>query len=418
VTEPATIREWGHLAIGEGGLSEQTARRLCLLSECLTRRLRVSRPVLSRTARPSLQAGQVVGVVVVLGASVEILPKIDRPDGAVRRALVHMLSVAHGLAVTDSEMARLATQGETLLEFLVGVFADRLRTAVRRGLPHSYRRQQDELLLFRGKLDITRQISRHIVRPHLLACQFDELSSDTPLARVLKAVVARLRSITRRAANVRRLAELSARFEYVSESADPLREPVALDRTNAAFHRLYAWSRLFLSGLWQSTTTGTTEGVALLFPMNDLFEMYVSRVVQSILAPGAAKLQHSGRFALTDRDQSMFALRPDIVVDNEVVIDTKWKTLVPEDRDVGVVQSDVYQMLAYAHAYEATRVVMLYPWHPGLPAPGIYRRWHITGTSVAFDIATVDIGCPDSVPTTVGGIIHDSEPVVIPVSGD
>ena len=405
MTETATVREWGHLPIGEEGVSEPTARRLSLLSERATRRLRVPQPVLARTARPSLQAGQVVGILAVPELNVEILPKIDRPDGAVRTALVHMLSVACGLPVADSEFARLATQDETLLEFLVGVFADRLLAAVRRGLPHRYRLQQDDLPLLRGKLDIRRQIARHVVRSDLLACSFDELSVNTPLNRVLKAAVVRLRSITRHAANARRLAELSARFEFVDESHDPLREPVALDRTNIAFHHLYAWSRLFLSGNWQSTTAGANAGVALLFPMNDLFETFVGRVMQSVLAPGAIRLQHTGRYALTARDQSVFALRPDIVVDNDTVIDTKWKMLNPDDRVVGVEQSDVYQMLAYAHAYEARRVVMLYPWHRGLPAPGIYRRWHIAGTSIAFDIATVDIGQPDSVPKALREII-------------
>ena len=101
----------------------------------------------------------------------------------------------------------------------------------------------------------------------------------------------------------------------------------------------------------------------------------------------------------------MFALRPDIVVDNDIIIDTKWKSLNPDDRVVGVEQSDVYQMLAYAHAYDARRVVLLYPWHPGLPAPGIYRRWSIAATSIAFDIATVDIGQPDSVPNALRKII-------------
>ena len=107
----------------------------------------------------------------------------------------------------------------------------------------------------------------------------------------------------------------------------------------------------------------------------------------------------------------MFALRPDIVVDNDIVIDTKWKTLNPDDGVVGVKQSDVYQMLAYAHAYRAERVILLYPWHARLPAPGVYRRWHVTGTSVAFDIATVNIGQPRSVATTVREIIDDPEPV-------
>ena len=228
---------------------------------------------------------------------------------------------------------------------------------------------------------------------------------DTPLNRVLKAAVVRLGSVTRHAANARRLAELSARLEFVGESHDPLREPVALDRTNIAFHRLYAWSRLFLSGKRQSTTTGANAGVALLFPMNDLFETFVGRVMQSVLASGSTQLQHTGRYALTARDQSVFALRPDIVVDNDIVIDTKWKPLNPDDRVVGVEQSDVYQMLAYAHAYDARRVVLLYPWHPGLQAPGIYRRWCIAATSIAFDIATVDIGRPDSVPKTLREII-------------
>lgn len=411
MTETATVREWGHLPIGEGGVSEPTARRLSLLSERATRELRVPQPILARTVRPSLQAGQVVGILAVPGASVEILPKIDQPDGAVRKALVHMLSVAYDLPVADNELTRLAAQDETLLEFLVGVFADRLLTAVRRGLPHRYRLRQDDLPLLRGKLDISRQIARHIARPDLLACRFDELSVDTPLNRVLKTTVVRLRSITRHAANARRLAELSARFEFVAESPDPLREPVALDRMNIAFHRLYAWSRLFLSGKWQSTTTGANAGVALLFPMNDLFETFVGRVMQSVLAPGATRLQHTGRYALTARDQSMFALRPDIVVDNDIVIDTKWKRLKPDDRVVGVEQSDVYQMLAYAHAYEARRVVMLYPWHPGLPASGICRRWSIAGTSIAFDIATVDIGQPDSVPRVLQEIIDSREPI-------
>jgi 5-methylcytosine-specific restriction enzyme subunit McrC len=189
-----------------------------------------------------------------------------------------------------------------------------------------------------------------------------------------------------------------------------LREPVALDRTNIAFHCLYSWSRLFLSARWQSTTTGTSTGVALLFPMNDLFEAFVGRAMQSALAPGSTRLQHSGRHALIDRDQSLFALRPDIVVDNDTVIDTKWKSLIPDDPVIGVKQSDVYQMLAYANAYEARRVVMLYPWHPGLSAPGIYRRWNIAGTSIAFDIATVDVGQPDSVPTTLRDIISAPEP--------
>lgn len=404
-----TLREWDHLAVGEPGVTEAIARRLLLLSERATRQLRVPQPVLTRTARPSLRAGQVVGVLEVPGASVEILPKIDGSCGAVRKALVHMLAETHDLPVADSELARLSIQNQSFLEILIAVFADRLLAAVRRGLPHRYRHRQDDLPLLRGKLDVRRQTARHLLRADLLACTFDELSADTPLNRVLKAAVMRLGSIARHTANIRKLSELSARLEFVGTSPDPFREPVTLDRTNTAFHRLYLWARLFLAGDWQSTTTGGIEGIALLFPMNDLFEAFVGRSMKTALGPKSVRLQHTGRYALTSRGSPVFALRPDIVVDGNIVIDTKWKELKPDDPVVGVDQSDVYQMLAYQRAYQAQRLVLLYPWHKGLPSPGIYRRWHVAGTAVPFDIATVDIGQPASVPVTLGEIVSEPE---------
>ena len=412
MTKTWTVREWGHLPIGEAGVSEAAARQLLVLSKRATRQLRVPKPVLTRTVSQSLQAGQVVGVLAVPGASVEILPKIDHGNDAIRKALVHMLAVAHGLPVADSELARLATQIENLLEILIAVFADRLLIAVRRGLPHRYRLRQDDLPLMRGKLDLRRQIARHVLRSDLLACNFDELSVNTPLNRVLKAVVARLSSIARHAANVRKLAELSARFEFVEEIQNPLREPVQLDRSNTAFHRLYVWARLFLAGEWQSTTSGAKEGVALLFPMNDLFEAFVGRSLKAALVSSSVQLQHTRSHALTAQGGPLFALRPDIVIDNDIVIDTKWKELKSCDRVVGVEQSDVYQMLAYARAYEARRLILLYPWHRGLPAPGTCRRWQIAGTTVPFDIATVNIGSPTSVPRTLREIVDGCKPAM------
>ena len=349
----ATIREWEHLRIGDGGLSPEIAERLHALAERETRRLRVPQAILTRTAQPSLRAGQVVGVLSVAGAVVEILPKIDGEDGSVRRALTHMLAVAWGLPVADSEPALLATQRENLLEVLVRLFADRLLVAVRRGLPHRYRTSEEDLPLLRGKLNVVRQVTHHAVHPGLLACRFDELSVDTPLNRVLKAAVGRLASTTRSELNRRKLAELVARFEFVGDSSDPLREPVRLDRTNIAFHRLHELARRFLGGVWQSTTTGGNEGIGLLFAMNDLFEEFVSRSVRAALAPTRVRLQDTGRHALSSAHQRLFALRPDIVVDDDIVIDTKWKVLETGEANLGVEQSDVYQMLAYARAYRA-----------------------------------------------------------------
>lgn len=417
----ASIREWQHLPIGPNDLPTDAADRLHALADKETRRLHMPQPVLARTAKPSLRAGQVVGVLSVPGASVEILPKVGgEGDGEVRRALTRMLAVAWGMPVADSEPALLATQHDDLLEVLIRLFADRLLVAVRRGLPHRYRLREDDLPLLRGKLNVPRQLARYAIRADRLACSFDELSVNTPLNRVLKAAVVRLAATTRSAANSRRLAELLARFEFVGESANPFAEPVRLDRTNTAFHRLHRMARLLLGRDWQSTTTGADEGYALLFPMNELFEEFVGLTLRAALSPQPVYLQHTGRYALEGQHRPLFALRPDIVVNDDLVVDTKWKELKPGEPTLGVEQADVYQMLAYARAYEATRLVLLYPWHEGLDQPGILRRWRIAGTTTPFDIATVNVGDPDTVRLTLRGIVgmgdRTSQPMQVPLS--
>ena len=204
---------------------------------------------------------------------------------------------------------------------------------------------------------------------------------------------------------MRKLVELLARFEFVGDSPNPIRESVRLDRTNNAFHRLYLLARRLLAGDWQSTTTGTGEGFALLFPMNDLFEEFVGRSIKVALGSRSVRLQDTGSYALEGQHERLFALRPDIVVDGDIVIDTKWKQLEPEERTLGVEQTDVYQMLAYARAYEARRLVLRYPWHESLARTPILRRWRVAGTGTLFEVAAVDVSRPEVVVKTLEEIV-------------
>ena len=427
-TDPAVsslvCREWQELRVGENGLTETEAGQLHALAERAGRQLkRGETGVLVRTRR-GLKAQQVVGVLAVPGRTLEILPKIDGKNDAVRDALVHMLFIAHDLRVADGALAGMARQSHDLLELLIRLFAVRLLAVVRRGLPRRYIACEEDLKLLRGRLDVVRQFTRHAVRPDRLACRFDELSEDTPLNRVLKAAVSRLARMTRSAANVRLLAELAARFEFTGDSPRPLEEPVRLDRTNTAYHDLYQLARLFLEGDWQGTAAGRPAGFALLFPMNDLFEAFVGRSLQSALAPRRVRLQARGKCALTDENgDSLFALRPDAVVEldgGRVVLDTKWKELRRERDDLGVAPGDIYQMLAYGRAYGAARVILLYPWHSDIgDDTGVVRQWTSAGAdSLRLDIATVDLARPKDVPDILGTIVNDvSDGVEMPAAG-
>ena len=409
-----SVREWETLPVGKAGLPEPDARRLHAAAERAARHLGLPETaVLTRTYR-GLKAGQVVGILSIPGRTIEILPKIDGEAGDVRAALIRMLAVAWDLRVAEGELATLDTQRHDLLELLLRLFANRLLTAVRRGMPRRYLTHEEDLALLRGRLDVKRQFTHLAVRPDRLACRYDELSEDTPLNRVLKAAVTRLAGLARFAASARRLSELAARFDFVRDSSDPLRESVRLDRTNMAFHDLYRLAKLFLSGDWQSTVGGRSVGFALLFPMDKLFEAFIGRSLKRALAPRTVHLQHRRRSALTGTNgEPLFALQPDVVIeesdDRPVVLDTKWKRLTPRARDgkttMGVAQSDIYQMLAYARAYGARRLVLIYPWHEEMGMrQGVHRRWFVTGMDCRLDVATVDVGRPGEVAEVLRGI--------------
>ena len=392
-------------------LDDLRADRLHATAERTRKRLRHPRPVLERT-RTGLKTGGVVGIVAAPGVTLEILPKIDGEDGAVRKALVSMLSVAWRLRVADGELAGLDTQRRDLLEVLIGLFANRLLVAVRRGLPRRYVGFEEDLRLLRGRLNVVRQVTSLAARPDVLACRFEELSANTPLNRVLKAAVRRLVRVTRSAANARLLGELAARFESVGDSPAPLKEPVRLDRTNAAYHDLHSLARLLLSGNWQSTTSGEALGFSLQFPMFQLFERFVGKILRRSAAPWLVQLQNTDHRALVDETQKpskqLFELRPDVVIQapaGPVVLDTKWKKLDGEDSELGVAQDDVYQMLVYGQAYGAERLVLLYPWLPGLKK-GVNRSWRVQGTQTQLDVATVDVGQPASVACALRGIVR------------
>ena len=350
-----TVREWHALTADEHGIEPEDISRLHVVAKRAARRLALPEDaVLKRTEKGNgLKAQQVVGVLTVPGITVEILPKVDGDDGAVRAALVQMLAVARGIRPVPGDLAAMATQVHDLLELFIRLFAERLLAAVRRGLPRRYVRHDQDLGVLRGTLNVKRQFTSLLTRPDLVACRFDELSEDTPLNRVFKAAATRLADLTRLWGNHRRLMELLARLDNVADSASPLQEPVALDRTNAAFHDVHRLAVMFLRGDWQQTATGRASGFSLLFPMNTLFEEFVGRSLQKALGADRVRLQHQ-RWAL---NSPRYLLRPDMVVDVQdqpVVLDTKWKRL-----DDGPIPDDVKQMLVYGQAYGAERVILV-----------------------------------------------------------
>lgn len=420
-----TVSEWGQIAYGSAPdeIPEPAAVRLAAVARSSSLGGRDGSRILSLRRR-DLRVGGIVGVAAVPGCSLEILPKIDgMNEEGVRGKLVHMLSIAADLPVSDNQTTQLQTQREDLLEMLIRVFAERTLEAVRRGMPRQYLEEQDELPALRGRLDIKRQFSVLAASPQKLACVYSALSPNFALNQIIKAAITHLIPFARLDATKRQLAELAFVYAEISDISPKLLkwDRVILDRTNTRWRDLLALARLLLDNLFQTTTNGTQAGVGLLFEMNTLFETYVARTLSQALRGQDFDVRPQGGrlFCLHDlaADKGRFQTKPDILVirdgETSLIVDTKWKRLASaaEDPKLGVSQADVYQMMAYAQLYQSPRVVLLYPHHPGLDqGEGVMGRHRILKTDSELTVATVDLSNTSDFGRRLAEILFPSSP--------
>ncbi|MBE7728247.1 McrC family protein [Komagataeibacter sp. FXV3] len=413
-----TVNEWGRIAVldrpREGGFTRPQANSLIAMARAHPLGGNEGTTILRDHFR-HLTAGQMVGVIAAPGCSLEIFPKIDRlgtssVDGrrTVRERLVRMLDVALGLDIGDGAASAMARQAEGLLDILIRLFADKLLTEARRGLPQAYLQHEDDLPALRGRLNVVRQFTAHAVRPDRLACRFDALSSDIPLLQIMKACVLTLRRHARAVETVRKLDELRFVFADIADvrvAALPWRA-VRIDRTSRRWEALFGLARLFLKRDWQATHHDpyAGQGITLLFPMNDLFEAYIAVLMQRSLRPAGFTVETQGGrlFCLIeegDQGRRRFQTRPDIIVRDRqssmpvTIVDTKWKRLSPaiEDAKHGVSQTDVYQMMAYGQLYACPDLLLLYPHHLGLGSGQFATDYLIHGSKDRLHLRSIDV---------------------------
>jgi len=408
VLPPRSIKEWDHIAYGDGEhqLPLWAADRLAAVANATRLGGSEKRRILEH-GRTSLRAGQVVGVIVAEGCSLEILPKIHGlADDVIRHRLVNMLAVAMDLDVASGRLTSLGWQRDNLLEILIGLFAAKLTDAVRLGMPRRYVPHEEDLPALRGRLDATRQFTSLAASPQKLASRFDELSVDIALNQIMQAAVRKLQKLSRSQSNQRSLRELSFAYADVTPHAQSrLRwDLVVLDRTNMRWRELLDLAQLLLGEKFQTTTSGADQGFSLLFEMNTLFERYVAKMLQRAArsTPLRVVAQQGGMYCLTELDggqSQRFHTKPDIRVlrgnETVLVIDTKWKRLSRrvDDPKQGISQADIYQMMAYGELYRSDHLMLLYPHHAGLgETDGITSQHQITRTSRFLSTATIDVG--------------------------
>jgi 5-methylcytosine-specific restriction enzyme subunit McrC len=364
--------------------------------------------------RIALQATQYVGVARFERQTFQILPRLYRdtsgdPAQQARQATRHLfslLSYAGMIPFQKSGHALLRPDTSDWFEILTRLFATALRDAWKRDPVRRYVTQEDMLTALRGKWLLPEQ-SRRPAQRHCFRTAHDDLTADNPLNQVLRFVVECLWQQTRDPENHDLLGALRQNMAEVAllpALSDSDFASAALSRPHRLYTPLLNLARLFREGGALSLLPGSAPAFAFLLDMNVLFEAFVIGFLQrhrnALFPPEWAsatllpQAQGARRFlAQTERGAAVL-LRPDILIRRgetfPLILDTKYKQPDVTERALGIVATDLYQMLAYAHRYACPRVLLLYP-RTGEQAEWQQRFAIQDGSGITLEAATLDL---------------------------
>jgi len=321
-----------------------------------------------------ITAKNYVGIITMKdGTSIEILPKIhsasaNQDIARTKKLLLDMLKTLRSAPYKTMQTSNLDIAKMNIFEIFVRMFIDEVFFIVKRGLKCSYGTIEENTTYFKGKMKFSQHIKlNHSHKEHNYV-EYDVFTADRPENRLLKSTLMYLYKQSRSSKNRSDIKVLLTAFGDVPPSTDYMTDFAKHipDRHIKDYTTALLWCRIFLQGKSFTSYSGSEVAIALLFPMETLFESYIAALTRKALVGSGCTLStQDERHYLFDKPQKQFRLRPDIVItngtDNIFIMDTKWKILSSQKHNYGISQADMYQMYAYQKKYNAKNVTLLYP---------------------------------------------------------
>lgn len=303
------------------------------------------------------------------GTVIEILPKIaggNLTEGETKQIFLEMLKTLKDVSFKDFNVSSLRTDRLTLLEIFIKMFIDEVAILTKQGLKSAYMPIDANERFYKGKFLASQNIKHNLVSRERVFVRYDDFNLNRPENRLIKTTLDFLLKTTGDGNNRRNSMRLLSFFDGVeySKSVDSDFSKCFADRSMNHYQKAISWCRVFLKGNSFTAFSGSAVALALLFPMEKVFESYVAAKLRKHIGNDINLRTQDTRYSLFDSPTPAFALRPDIVLEfsgNTVVMDTKWKLLSDNARNNGISQSDMYQMYAYSKKYGAAKIALVYP---------------------------------------------------------
>jgi 5-methylcytosine-specific restriction enzyme subunit McrC len=325
-------------------------------------------------------------------ATLEILPKIHDDSSHIiqsRGILYSMLQkIGYIKRWSHTGSGYQALAEHNIYELFFKLYLNEIKLLVHKSLRRGYIPREDNSPFLKGKLNIAAQLGKNNARKDQFAVRYDEYLPDIPENRILKACLLHVYTATSQKNTTGRQArDLLVYFEMVGRLSHIHTEyrKIIYTRMNDYYQIALEWSVAILTNHIGVPGQGKSTLPSLAFPMEQVFEWYVTQLLRN-QRPEWKVTAQSSKYYLARSAQvevsagiqevkTLFQLRPDIVCikNNQVIIaDAKWKLLFQDNPDgkAGISQADLYQLLSYATIYrtkgfEDVRVELYYPKHRG-----------------------------------------------------
>lgn len=350
----------------------------------------------TRGGKRYIKTGRFVGTIQTKdGQVIEILPKIYRNSGQqvddqklCRQVFLNMLRHFTDARAKSFQNASLGTKkGFPILEVYISNYVDAVEQLVLGGLKKNYTLVEENQKFLKGKLDITKQITKNVANKVTFAIRYNKYIDDIPQNRIVVSTMKKLLEVSHSSTNKSHISALLTILADIPSSTNieaDLRMATTSNRLFASYEMLMKWSSQFLLNRGFTTFSGDYVNQSLLFQAERLFEDFIAHLFKKY-APAHNVDAQNTRYFLVDRHngKQMFHLRPDILVESNsdasmhecIIIDTKWKALdsTRPDKNYLLDIKDMYQLYAYGQKYrlgeskkrgaEVTpKLVLLYPY--------------------------------------------------------
>lgn len=337
-------------------------------------------------------AANYVGIVEVSRkTTLVILPKVelggdedaDAGDKGTKKAFFEMLRDWRGLREARFPAAAIGhLKRFEMWEAFYFLFLQSVVRLAQRGLARRYRTVERNLPFLRGRIRFPEHLRENAANRARFFVGYDEFSADRPANRLIRTALDWLALRARRPRNQQLIHGLRVMFSDIPASSQPAVdwERRLVDRSMRHYAEVLPWVGLLLFHHGLATFSGKHRNRALLFPMEEVFEDFVTASFRrhqdgyGVRAQGPRK-----SLATTDDGRRVFYMKPDITLmkggARKFIVDAKWKRLraAADDPNRGISQSDLYQLFAYGKKYRVPEVALVYPRTEKFRIPVRYR---------------------------------------------